>query len=273
VSVAGAPGGRVRRGRRPSRRQRRLGQNFLADPNLLDAIVTDAGVGADDVVLEVGGGEGALSERLAPRVARLHVIELDQRLREPLAELIAAHPNIDLVWGDALRLDLGALDPPPTALVSNLPYSIATPLILRAIEALPSLRSLTVLVQREIADRLRAAPGTREYGAPSVLAQLACEVELVRAIDRAVFVPRPRVDSALLRMRRRGAVAPAGVRRLVRAAFAHRRKALAGSLELAGVAPRDRSRTALERLGLPPAARAEALTPAEFVALAEELER
>jgi 16S rRNA (adenine1518-N6/adenine1519-N6)-dimethyltransferase len=263
----------VRRGPLRSRRQRRLGQNFLADPNLLDAIVREAGVGGEDVVLEVGGGEGALSERLAPRVRHLHVVELDDRLREPLGELAEEHANVDLVWGDALRIDLRALAPPPTALVSNLPYAIATPLILRAIEELPGLASLTVLVQREIADRLRAAPGGRQYGVPSVLSQLACDVELVRTVDRAVFVPRPRVDSALVRLRRRGPAAPEHVRRLVQGAFAHRRKALAGSLELAEVVPRERARAALERLGLPAAARAEALAPEQFVALAEELER
>jgi 16S rRNA (adenine1518-N6/adenine1519-N6)-dimethyltransferase len=254
-----------------SRRQRRLGQNFLADPNLLETIVGASEVGAEDVVLEVGGGEGALSERLAGRVAHLHVVELDERLREPLEGLRATHPNVGLVWGDALRAPLAALDPAPTAMVSNLPYSIATPLILRTIAELERLRSWTLLVQREIADRLRAEPGSRAYGAPSVLVQLACEVELLRAVDRAVFVPRPRVDSALIRLRRIGPGVGEAVRELVRAGFAHRRKALAGSLELAGVATRADARRALAAAGLSPDARAEALAHRDFVRLAEEL--
>jgi 16S rRNA (adenine1518-N6/adenine1519-N6)-dimethyltransferase len=270
VSV-GARGGRSRRGPLSSRRQRWLGQNFLADPNLLEAIVRESGVGAEDVVLEVGGGEGALSEGLARLVRHLHVVELDEHLREPLEGLRAAHPNVSLVWGDAMRVDLGALEPSPSAMVSNLPYSIATPLLLRTIEELEGLRTWTVLVQREIAERLRAEPGTRAYGAPSVLVQLACEVDVLRTVDRAVFVPRPRVDSALLRLRRIGAAAPGPVRELVRGAFAHRRKALAGSLELAGVALRADARRALACSALPADARAEALAPQDFVRLAEEL--
>jgi 16S rRNA (adenine1518-N6/adenine1519-N6)-dimethyltransferase len=153
----------------------RLGQNFLADPNLLDAIVRDAALSPRDVVLEVGAGEGVLSERLAAAAAHLHSVEIDRRL-EPALAALAARPNVSLHWGDAMKLDLAALEPAPTAMVANLPYSVATPLLLRTIELLPSLSSWTVMVQREIADRLRAAPGGRIYGSPSVIAQLACEV-------------------------------------------------------------------------------------------------
>jgi 16S rRNA (adenine1518-N6/adenine1519-N6)-dimethyltransferase len=252
--------------------RRRLGQHFLADPNLLEAIVRESGVGADDVVLEVGGGAGALTERLAPRVRRLHVIELDERMRPPLDEVASEAGNVELLWADAMRLDLRSLDPAPTKVVSNLPYSIATPLILKTIEELPSVGSWTLLVQREIAERLRAAPGSRIYGAPSVLVQLAAEVELLRGVDRAVFTPRPRVDSALLRLRRRGPAAPEPVRRLVHEAFAHRRKSLARSLELASPGGRDAARSALREAGLPEDARAEALAPEDFVRLAGSLQ-
>jgi 16S rRNA (adenine1518-N6/adenine1519-N6)-dimethyltransferase len=248
----------------------RLGQNFLADPNLLDAIVRDAGLAADDVVLEVGAGEGVLSERLAAAAAHLHTVEIDRGLG-PALERIATLPNVDLQWGDAMKLDLEALQPPPTAMVANLPYSVATPLILRTIEQLPSLQRWTVMVQREIADRLRAAPGSRTYGSPSAVAQLACEVELVRAVDPAVFKPRPRVDSAILRLRRTGPGADVETRELIRAAFAHRRKSLARSLEHARPGSLAPARAALAELGLPEDARAEALAPQQFAALSAKL--
>ncbi|HEX6602262.1 MAG TPA: 16S rRNA (adenine(1518)-N(6)/adenine(1519)-N(6))-dimethyltransferase RsmA [Solirubrobacterales bacterium] len=248
----------------------RLGQNFLADPNLLDAIVRDAELGPDDVVLEVGAGEGVLSERLAAAAAHLHTVEIDRGLESAL-ERIAALANVDLHWGDAMKLDLAALEPPPSAMVANLPYSVATPLILRTIEELPSLRRWTVMVQREIADRLRAAPGSRTYGSPSAVAQLACEVELLRAVDPAVFKPRPRVDSAILRLRRTGPGADAQTRELIRAAFAHRRKSLARSLEHASPGSLGPARAALAELGLPEDARAEALAPEQFAALSAKL--
>jgi len=246
----------------------RLGQNFLADPNLLDAIVREADVEPDDVVLEVGGGEGVLSERLAGVARTVHVVELDEGLRPGLEEIADREPAVLLVFGDALRVDLAALRPPPSAMVANLPYSIATPLILRTIEELPGLRRWTVMVQREIADRLRAVPRTKAYGSPSVLAQLACRVEMLRAVDAAVFKPRPRVGSALIRLERVAPWPGEAVASLVRAAFAHRRKALARSVSMAGVASRERVLAALEERGLSATARAEELAPQEFVSLA-----
>ena len=250
----------------------RLGQNFLADTNLLDAIVRDAELGEGDVVLEVGAGEGVLSERLAAVAPHLHAVEIDRRLEGALAPL-AARENVTLRWGDAMTLDLSALDPVPAAMVANLPYSVATPLILRTIEELPSLRCWTVMVQREIADRLRAAPGSRTYGSPSVLVQLACEVRLLRKVDPAVFRPRPRVESAILSLRRTGPAADPATRELVRAAFAHRRKALARSVDHVRPGSLVAVREELEALGLDPAARAEQLAPEEFRALARGLSR
>jgi 16S rRNA (adenine1518-N6/adenine1519-N6)-dimethyltransferase len=249
----------------------RLGQNFLADPNLLDAIVRDADLAADAVVLEVGAGEGVLTGRLAAAAARVHSVEIDRGL-EPALAAVAVLPNVDLHWGDAMKLDLTALEPAPTAMVANLPYSVATPLILRTIERLPSLRTWTVMVQREIADRLRAAPGSRTYGSPSVVAQLACEVELVRKVDPAVFRPRPRVDSAILRLRRTGPAADPATHSLVRAAFAHRRKSLARSLEHGRAGSLAPARAALAALGLAEDARAEALSPQQFAALSAKLQ-
>lgn len=249
----------------------RLGQNFLADPNLLDAIVRDAALSPADVVLEVGAGEGVLTERLAGAAAHLHSVEIDRGL-EPALASVAALANVDLHWGDAMRLDLAALEPAPTAMVANLPYSVATPLILRTIELLPTLACWTVMVQREIADRLRAGPGSRTYGSPGVQAQLACEVELVRRVDPAVFRPRPRVDSAILRLRRTGPAADPATRALVRAAFAHRRKSLARSLEHGEKGSLAAARAALAELGLAEDSRAEALSPEQFAALSAKLQ-
>lgn len=249
----------------------RLGQNFLADPNLLDAIVRDAELAPGDVVLEVGAGEGVLTERLAAAAAHVHSVEIDRRL-EPALAGVAALPNVSLHWGDAMKVDLTALEPAPTAMVANLPYSVATPLLLRTIELLPSLARWTVMVQREIADRLRAAPGSRTYGSPSVVAQLACEIELVRKVDPAVFKPRPRVDSAILRLRRTGDAADEATRTLVRAAFAHRRKSLARSLEHARPGSLATTRAALTELGFAADIRAEALSAEDFATLSTKLQ-
>lgn len=248
----------------------RLGQNFLADTNLLDAIVRDAELSAEDVVLEVGAGEGPLTIRLAGVASFVHTIEIDRGLELALEE-VAALPNVELHWGDALRLDLGALDPPPTVVVSNLPYSIATPLIIRTIEELPSVQRWTVMVQREIAERLRAAPGGREYGAPSVLVQLACEMKVLRAVPSAVFRPRPRVGSSVIALRRTGAGADQDTRSLVRAAFAHRRKTMVRSLEHVRPGTMGRTRTLLPEYGIRLQARAEDISPPQFAAIAHGL--
>jgi 16S rRNA (adenine1518-N6/adenine1519-N6)-dimethyltransferase len=199
------------------------------------------------------------------------VIEVDERLRPELEPLARDAGNVNLVWGDALRVDLGDLAPPPTKMVANLPYSIATPLLIRTISELPSVGRWVVMVQREIADRLRAEPGTREYGSASVVVQLACEVEMLRTVDPAVFVPRPRVGSALLGLRRRGPAISDSLAKVVRAAFAHRRKSMARSLELARPGALDPARRALERIGMPAGARAETLAPDQFERFAEAL--
>jgi len=255
----------------PGGRHASLGQNFLADPNLLEAIVREAELKADDVVLEVGGGQGILTTRLAEVAQIVHVIELDERLRAGLEELEMRFDGVRLVMGDAMKLDFASLDPEPTAMVSNLPYSVATPVIMRSMEVLGGVRRWTVMVQREIGDRLGASPRTKAYGAPSVLAQLCCRVEMLRAVDRRVFRPPPRVDSALMRLERVAAWPGAGVARLVRGAFAHRRKALARSVAMASVASRDETLEALAAVGRLSTARAEELEPAEFMALAREL--
>jgi 16S rRNA (adenine1518-N6/adenine1519-N6)-dimethyltransferase len=260
--------------RAPRSRTRDLGQNFLVDRNILDVIARLASLGADDVVLEVGGGLGVLSERLATEVGTLHVLEVDFRLQERLREKLAPYPNAELWFADALTFDFATLDPVPTKVVANLPYSVAATVILRTIELLPAVASWVVMVQREVGERFAAAPGTSAYGVPSVLAQLSTDVKVLRAVSRTVFRPVPNVDSVLIGLRRHGAAPDARLRRLVHDAFAHRRKALPGSLALAaGAEPgiRERARAALLELGQPPDARAERLSPEEFRELAAKL--
>ena len=241
-------------------------------------------------MLEVGGGEGVLTERLLDAARHVHLIEIDEGLRGALDPIATRRPELALVWGDAMRVELGALDPAPTAMVANLPYSVATPLLLRTISELPSLSRWTVMVQREIAERLRARPGSRTYGAPSVAIQLSCDVRMLRKVDRAVFVPHPRVDSAVLALRRRALAPDPRTAELIRDTFAHRRKAIPRSLELAArrreqdalqpgepvLRPRPaeirhRAREVLRSLGLPEDARAEMLPPEMHLRLAEEL--
>jgi 16S rRNA (adenine1518-N6/adenine1519-N6)-dimethyltransferase len=223
-------------------------------------------------VLEIGGGLGVLSEHLAARAGHVHVVEVDRALVPALRDALDAHPNTSLHVADAMALDLRALDPAPTRVVANLPYGIAASAILRTIEDLPGVERWVAMVQKEVGERLAATPGTGAYGVPSVLAQLACEVRVHRAIARTVFHPVPNVDSVLVVLRRTGPAPSAQVRAVVQAAFAHRRKALARSLALAPAARpevRDAARAELVRLGHPADARAERLAPRELAVLAE----
>jgi 16S rRNA (adenine1518-N6/adenine1519-N6)-dimethyltransferase len=258
------------------RPKRELGQNFLIDDNILPVIGRAAELDRADVVLEIGGGLGVLSEYLAPRVHHLHVVEVDAALEAPLAEALEPFANTSLHLADATRLDLGALTPAPTKLVANLPYGVAATVLLRSIAELPDVSLWVAMVQSEVGDRLAAAPGGKSYGATSVLAQLACDVRLVRRVPRTVFHPEPNVESALVVMRRKAAQPPAELSALVHAGFAHRRKALAGSLALTPGAPEDLRgavREALRALELPPDARAERLAPEDWSRLAHAIGR
>ena len=256
------------------RPKRDLGQNFLVDSNILGVIARAAELSDEDIVLEIGGGLGVLSEYLAEHAAHVHVVELDRALVPALEDALHDHPNTTLHVADALELDLRALQPQPTKVVANLPYGIAASAILRTIEELDRVDRWVAMVQREVGERFAAAPGTSAYGVPSVLAQLACEVRVHRSIARTVFHPVPNVDSVLVVLRRTGPAAPPELRALVQAAFAHRRKALARSLALTpGFGPdiRDRAREAVQRLGHPADVRAERLSPEDFRALGEAL--
>jgi 16S rRNA (adenine1518-N6/adenine1519-N6)-dimethyltransferase len=252
--------------------KRQLGQHFLVDPNILDVIGRLAGLDAHDVVLEVGPGLGVLTEYLAARVAMVHAIEVDRSLEERLAARLGGAPNVRLHFGDAIAFRFGALDPPPTKLVSNLPYNIATPLVVESLERLPTVSSWCVMVQREVADRFFASPSTKAYGAVSVLVQLGAERTGFHPVSRNVFRPRPNVDSALVAFRRRPLPPSfAAVKRVVEASFAYRRKTLPNSLEQSGVTSSAAAVAALAALGRPAATRAEELSPLDFLRLADAL--
>jgi 16S rRNA (adenine1518-N6/adenine1519-N6)-dimethyltransferase len=251
--------------------KKQLGQHFLADPNILGVVERLAELDPEDVVLEIGAGLGVLTTYLADRVAHVHTVELDRSLEAPLHE-IADRPNVDLLIGDALALPLAGLDPTPTKLVANLPYNVATPLVAESLDGLPALELWCVMVQREVADRLFAEPGTKAYGAVSVLVRLTAERTGFHPVARTVFRPPPNVDSALVAFRRRRAWGDeyARLKRVVQAGFGHRRKTLANSLALGGF-ERERIDAALAAAGIHPGVRAEALEPEAFIALAEAL--
>jgi len=246
--------------------KKEYGQHFLADRNILDVIGRLAELGPDDIVLEIGPGEGVLTRYLAERVARVHAIEIDRELEPMLGGL---GDNVDVTFGDAL--DLG-LPQDATKLVSNLPYNVATPIVVESLDRLPNVGLWCVMVQREVADRFFAAPSTKEYGAVSVLVQLAAERTGFHPVSRTVFRPAPNVDSALVAFRR--VALPDSytrVKKIVTAAFAHRRKTLPNSLELAGVVSRAAAVDALALIGRDANVRAEALAPREFVELTKAL--
>jgi 16S rRNA (adenine1518-N6/adenine1519-N6)-dimethyltransferase len=251
--------------------KRAFGQHFLVDRNILGVVGRLAELEPDDVVLEVGPGLGTLTDYLAERVRFVHAVEIDRSLEPQLREVLHGRTNIALLFADALAVDVDALVPAPAKLVANLPYNVATPIIVESLEHAQSLRLWCVMVQREVAERLFAEPRTKAYGAVSVLVQLAARRTGFHAIPPSVFRPRPRVESALVAFIRIPGPALAEVRPAVEASFAHRRKTLANSVALAGLTSRARAESALATLGLPANARAEELMPSQFVSLAEAL--
>jgi 16S rRNA (adenine1518-N6/adenine1519-N6)-dimethyltransferase len=249
------------------RPNRELGQNFLIDDNVLRLVADAAELTPQDVVLEVGGGLGVLSEHVAPRIRHLHVVEVDRALEPPLRDAVGDFDNVTLHFADAVELDLSALSPAPGKVVANLPYGVAATVILKSIEDLPDARLWIAMVQLEVGRRLAATPGSKEYGVTSVLAQLSCDVKVLRKISRNVFHPVPNVESALVRLVRKSPSPERGLVDLVHAAFAHRRKALPRSLAHTG-GDRERAQAALVEIGQPADARAETLTPDDFRRLA-----
>jgi 16S rRNA (adenine1518-N6/adenine1519-N6)-dimethyltransferase len=244
--------------------KKRLGQHFLKDPNT--ARLVAAGVTEEDVVLEIGAGRGFLTAFLAQRAHLVHALELDPDVLPALRRAVGE--NVRIHEGDALRFDYGLLEPAPNKLVANLPYNVASPLVLMLLEESGSLEHLRFMVQLEVARRMAAGRGTKDYAAYAVLVQLLAEVSIAHRVSPNVFDPPPRVYSAVVDMeRRRPGLEPAeyrGVKQLVLAAFRSRRKRLINNLPepARGEAPR-----ILHSLGYGPDARAEELGPEDFVAL------
>jgi len=264
-----------RLGVRPSKQR---GQNFVIDANTVRRIVRVAGVGADDVVLEVGPGLGSLTLALLAVARRVVAVEIDPVLAGALPETLASYAGdragrCEVVVADAMRID-AIPGPPPTALVANLPYNVSVPVLLHLLGLLPSLERGLVMVQAEVADRLAAAPGSKVYGVPSVKAAWYADVRRAGTVGRNVFWPAPNVDSGLVAWTRRDPPVTTATREqvfaVVDAAFAHRRKVLRGALrDLAGSG--DAASVALTAAGVDPMARGESLTVEQFARIAERL--
>jgi 16S rRNA (adenine1518-N6/adenine1519-N6)-dimethyltransferase len=243
--------------------KKRFGQHFLKDPNT--ARIVASGVTEDDVVLEVGPGRGFLTAFLAERADLVHTVELDPDVLPSLREAVGKRDNVRIHEGDALRFDYSGLDPAPNKLAANLPYNIASPLVLRLLEEVETLRTLRFMVQLEVARRMAAERGSKDYAAYAVLAQLLARVSISHRVPPTVFDPPPRVHSAVVEMERREPLNDyQGIKRVVLSAFRSRRKRLVNNLPepARGPAPR-----VLESLGYGPNARAEELAPEDFVAL------
>jgi 16S rRNA (adenine1518-N6/adenine1519-N6)-dimethyltransferase len=243
--------------------KKRFGQHFLKDPNT--ARIVASGVTEDDVVLEIGPGRGFLTTFLAERAGLVHAVELDPDVLPSLRGAVGERENVRIHEGDALRFDYSGLDPAPNRLVANLPYNIASPLVLRLLEEVETLRMLRFMVQLEVARRMAAERGSKDYAAYAVFAQLLARVRISHRVPPTVFDPPPRVHSAVVEMERREPPDDyQGIKRVVLGAFRSRRKRLVNNLPepARGPAP-----WVLESLGYGPNVRAEELSPEDFAAL------
>ncbi len=258
--------------------KRDLGQNFLIDDNILGVILAQLECRPQDVALEVGAGLGVLTAALARAARHVHAFEVDRSLEPALEVTLSGHSNVSLHFEDILRAALERLDPAPTVCASNLPYSVAGPFVIEALQRLPGVRRYCLMVQREVADRMAAAPGTKAYGTLSVWVGLYTRVVRTRQLSRSIFYPQPRVDSTLVVLDRLepddlAAIDAVLVRQVVQAAFGQRRKTLVNALSAGLALPRPKVAEVVEALGLSPGVRAERLEPAQFLRLAGELRR
>ena len=257
-----------------------LGQNFIFDGNLLDAIVADAGVTAEDTVVEIGTGAGTLTARLAARAKKVFSFEVDERLRPVLDISLKGAENVEVVFRDVTKMkddELREMIGGEFKVVANLPYYITTPLIMRFAESTLPVRSLTVMVQKEVADRLTAEVGSADYAAVTLAVKVFGDAVVTRIVDRHMFRPAPNVDSAVVRVDRvLGRLDGADeklVRKLVRAAFAMRRKTLVNNLAASFGIPKQQATDLVTACGFPADVRGERLSLDDFIRLAGAMAR
>lgn len=258
--------------------KKRFGQNFLIDSHVLDKIIRGAEIGKEDAVLEIGPGIGTLTQALCEAAGEVTAVEIDRDLIPILEKTLAAYDNVRIINEDILKLDLSAISEKPLKVVANLPYYITTPIIMGLFESGAPLLSITVMVQKEVADRMQAAPGGKDYGALSLAVQYYAEAEIIANVPPNCFIPRPGVGSAVIRLTKHAAppVQPKDEKfmfRLIRAAFAQRRKTLVNTLrnDSSLSYSREQLETVLSAMGLPAAVRGERLSLAEFAELSDRL--
>lgn len=258
--------------------KKRFGQNFLIDSHVLDKIIRGADIGKEDAVLEIGPGIGTLTQALCEAAGEVTAVEIDRDLIPILEKTLAAYDNVRIINEDILKLDLSAISEKPLKVVANLPYYITTPIIMGLFESGAPLLSITVMVQKEVADRMQAAPGGKDYGALSLAVQYYAEAEIIANVPPNCFIPRPGVGSAVIRLTKHAAppVQPKDEKfmfRLIRAAFAQRRKTLVNTLrnDSSLSYSREQLETVLAAMGLPAAVRGERLSLAEFAELSDRL--
>lgn len=263
--------------------QKRYGQNFLIDSHILEKIVESAEITKDDCVLEIGPGIGTMTQYLAESAGQVIAVEIDQSLIPILADTLSDYDNVTVINEDILKVDIQKLvdeknEGRPIKVVANLPYYITTPIIMGLFESHVPLHSITIMVQKEVADRMQVGPGTKDYGALSLAVQYYAKPEIVAYVSPGCFIPKPNVGSAVIRLKRYAqppveVVDEAFLFRLIRAAFNQRRKTLANGIANASDIPcsREQAQEALEKLGFSASVRGEALTLQQFAILSNEI--
>lgn len=263
--------------------QKKYGQNFLIDTSVLERIIRAAGITGEDLCLEIGPGIGTMTQYLAEKAREVVAVEIDKNLIPILEETLSDYGNVTVIHDDILKVDLNRIVEQrnggrPIRVVANLPYYITTPIIMGLFEKQVPVKSITVMVQKEVAERMQAGPGTKDYGALSLAVQYYAEPEVVAKVPPNCFIPRPNVGSAVIRLTRheKPAVQVEDEKKmfsLIKASFGQRRKTLVNSLSNApelGIS-RDHAAAALEKMGLPPMIRGEALTLEQFAELSNRI--
>ena len=263
--------------------QKKFGQNFLIDAHVLEKIISAAGITKDDCVLEIGPGIGTMTQYLAENAGHVVAVEIDRNLIPILKETLADYDNVTVINEDILRVDIKALaeeynDGKPIKVVANLPYYITTPIIMGLFESGVPIDNITVMVQKEVADRMKEGPGSKDYGALSLAVQYYAEPEIVANVPPNCFIPRPNVGSAVIRLTRHKEMPvemkdPALMFKIIRASFNQRRKTLQNGLGNASELPytKEQIAAAIAEMGLTPTIRGEALSLAQFAQLSDIL--